>query len=350
MVRSRPSVRTPHAIAAALLHVVTACTPRPDPSLLPREDAGRQGDGGAVVLRKPPPRPSGPDGDDGREIAVALRSITLNHRDAWSTTGLDLDGLATSVDDPVSECLREQTAVDGEDGIDNVFGAEVFPLLEVTIPGVEESMRASLDSGQSVTILRLRGWNGTADDARVDVAWLPSVRVTASGSDFGAPPVWDGTDEALVREDALFGADLEQPLVRDDNAYVAGGVLVLRLPDRAELQLAADDASLQVRLTGATILAQVDTSGAMPLITLTGRWSIIDFMRTAEGVGVCRGTSEYNVLDASLRRSADVRSEPGSGGDGVACDAISVAITFVGTPVLIGPVWAPEPLASQCSG
>jgi hypothetical protein len=65
---------------------------------------------------------------------------------------------------------------------------------------------------------------------------------------------------------------------------------------------------------------------------LTGRWSFVDMLSHLEDIGVCAGTRDsdmyltaFNVL---TQRVMDIRSIPGTGGAGVACDAASVTLPF----------------------
>ena len=84
-------------------------------------------------------------------------------------------------------------------------------------------------------------------------------------------------------------------------------------------------------------------------MVVSGRWSIDDLILTAANIGVCEGTSDYNILTRTLDRIADVRSTPGTGGEDVECNAISVGVEFeVGTRVRIAGLAEGPPLADLC--
>ena len=81
---------------------------------------------------------------------------------------------------------------------------------------------------------------------------------------------------------------------------------------------------------------------------VSGRWSILDLLSTAENIGVCRGTGQYDILEAQLNAIADIRSRSGTGGPGVTCDAISVAVEFTGTRILCGGLTPGPAIANVC--
>ena len=329
-------------------------------------DSGSAMDGCEDGSRRPPPRPSVPDGD-GPEIVFGLKEVRLSQMgEAWRDIGFNLDGLCSVPPAPLVECLPPahpdaEPLVDGNQGIDNAFGAELTPLVDLVFPDLEDAARESEENGVGVLVFRIRGWNGEANDPRVDVTMAQSVAGTpgtagdmgppgAEFRDFTAydpdnpmrplpPPEWDGNDWLWVREGAFFMGNLEQPRIRDDNAYVADNKLVVSLPDRVEIVFADTMNGLLVRLTDAVAVATIseDRTRISPAV-FAGRWGILDLLDTARTVNVCDGDPEFNLLRNQLNTIADVRSEPGSGGPGVLCDAISVGVTFEGYRVRLAGV------------
>jgi hypothetical protein len=344
-----------------------------------RQDAGpmRQDAGpvsGECVGRVPSARPDVVDGDSVPEVLFGLRDVVLNQEagDEWADIGFNIDGLCTARPDYASECRPVQEGTrprtDGNEGIDNVFGAELFPLVAASVPGLEETARAAQRGGVGLPILRIRNWNGTPNDPRVDVAITQAVFTVpaeADGSpreirvnDFSPelldgspapPPAWDGNDHTYVREDTFFAADPDQPLVSDDNAYVVDNRIVVNLPDRVELLFPADGVGVVVRLTGAIAVGRIsDDRTRIENVVVAGRWSALDLLRTAENVGVCMGTGEYSVLRFRLDAIMDVRSAVGSGGPEVECDAVSIGVPFTGYRLQWGGLTPGRTLQSVC--
>lgn len=344
-----------------------------DPALLDAAvDAGGI-DGGPCALRRPPARPTGADAPDQEELVFSLKEVVLDQGgEAWRDIGYDVDGLCSVPPEPVVECVPpSRTAdpeVDGNNGIDNVFGHLLFPLVEVTVPDLEVTARAAQEEGIGNPVLRLRGWNGADDDPHVEVVISqavfgtpgdgtpapPAVTVGPDGPrlpDGGTPPppAWMGDDWFWVRDDTFFMGDEAQPLVRDDNAYVAGRVLVITLPDRIDVIFTAETEGLLVRLTDARASGRISADGTMlEDVTVAGRWSVLDLLMTASAIGVCPGSAEHRILVSQLERIADVRSTPGTGGAGVACDAVSLGVEFTGYRAHWAGLAPAPPLPNLC--
>lgn len=347
---------------------------RPDASLGDTDAGPSATDAPGRALQHPPPRPSVGDGPDGPSVAFALRDVLLDQGAEWARVGLDLDGLDTQADAPATECASPGAPRrDGEGGIDNVLGGELYPLLETAIPGLEARAREAQEAGRGALVLVVRGWNGGADDPRVEVALLETVLATsAEGATPDAPPAvtirspsdvelasggplplpaWDGDDWAWARDDGLLAGDLDAPLVVDADAYVAAGVLVASLRERTALTVRTDDAAIALRLSGATVLARLGPSSIeLEAVTIAGRWASVDVLSTAEDLGLCAGSAQREILAAQLDRIADVRSTPPTTIDpGVPCDAISVGVRWRGTRVRIAEVTPGATGASVCA-
>lgn len=321
-------------------------------------------------LKKPPPRPVGGDGPDVEPLLAALRDVELNQdSDRWRTIGLDLDDLDSQPPVPEVECVPPnpdaEPPIDGELGTDNVFGDKLFPIVRLALPSLESDTRAAQARGIGTVLVRLSRWNGEDDDPRVDVLLTQAAGATSASPDAvafegfelqmdGAPapePNWDGNDTFWARDDTFFMGNEEQPLVRDDNAYVANRTVVFRLPDRAEiLFFAGEEAGVRVRLTDGVAMGVLNEDATMlESATVTGRWSIVDLLDTGNNIGICVGTAERDLVEAQLDTIADVRSTPGTGGMGVECDAISLGVRFVGVRSLWGGLGPSRPLPDPCA-
>ncbi len=315
-------------------------------------DGGPPPDTGPCNSRVPPERPAGADEPGGEEVLFGLRTVELEQDgELWREIGLDLDGRCTEAPAFDTACRpprRSNPPADGVDGIDNVFGGELYPLVDLAVGGLQATARQAQDDGK-LPVVRIRGWNGMDDDPRVDVTITNAIyTVPAVGGmphphtvenfipvDMGAPvppPVWDGTDFGFFRDETFLGGDPDQPLLRDDNAYVSDRFVVAQLPERVEILFPAMDVGVLVRLTGATAVGRISDDGmTLENTVVSGRWSVIDLLSTAENVGICRGSDSYNILSGQLDTVADVRSRPGTGGEDVQCDAISIGVRFTGS-------------------
>ncbi|MCB9598305.1 MAG: hypothetical protein H6719_36665 [Sandaracinaceae bacterium] len=359
-------------VALAALVVATGCQVY-DASLV---DAGVDGggpiDGGECNNRVAPARPTTADGPDGEEILFGLRRVILAQDEGglWEGIGLDLDGHCTREPDYATECRpprRTRPPVDGDDGIDNVFGAELFPLVDLAVMGLETTARAAQEEGK-LPVVRIRGWNGMDNDPSVDVAitnaiyMVPevagaphphTVNAAFEPVDMGVrvpPPVWDGTDYGYFRETTFLDGNPDQPTIRDDSAYVVNRYVVARLPERVEILFPAQEVGVLVRLTDATAIGRISEDGStLEEATVSGRWSILDLLSTAENVGICRDSDSYDILSGQLDTIADVRSRAGSGGAGALCDAISLGVVFTGSRLQWGGLTPGPEVRNVCT-
>ena len=348
-----------------------------DPALLAdggaRTDGGPRHDAGPVCTTcpagRPPLRPAGPDGD-GPEAFYALRNIQLvQDRDRWRTIGYDLDGLDTQdVSDPV-ECtpgMGRDPETDGVGGVDNAFGHLITPLLLAAEPTFASDGQLNETNGLGAVLVRVTGWNGGRNDSLVKVTvtqsvfgtpkvdgGIPDASVPDGGVNYdaGVPPLprWDGNDAWWGRSDSFFSGDPLRPRIADDNAYVADGTIVMRLPDRREIIFSGDTQGVVFKLTDATLTVHVLADGnTVDQALLSGRWASNDILDAIPFVGVCPATSNYTLLSNLLATSVDLRSAPGSGGAGVICDALSVGIGFSGIRATWAGTAVGYTLANRC--
>ncbi len=331
--------------------------------------------------RFPSERPGGDDGDDVGEVVFVLKDIVFNQLGGrWKRIGFDLDGLCTTMDAPRGECTPQEPIVDGEGGIDNAFAGRLFVTINAAFQGkLEQTAQSFQNLGVGALALIVRGWNGTDTDPLVDVVVAQTVFGTTAGAvmqpgfdpalvqivpemdgqpahlALGStplpPPVWDGTDVFFVRNDAFVDGDVAQPIVRDEQAYVVDGRLVVKIPDRITLAFSGGDQGVLIRVRGtvsqiqmpmdpAALDAQVDA-------TISGRWAVSDIIQSATALGICEGTPTYDLALDTIRNAADVLSRPG-GDASQPCDAVSFGFLLTGWRGAIGGTVEPPPLPNLC--
>ena len=321
-----------------------------DESLL---DAGApDAAGGGCELARPPDRPTISDGADVDELIFAIKDVVLDQRDnRWRAIGYDLDGLCSDEPDPVVECLPPAVSgppeIDGERGIDNTFGHNLVPILLAARSDFQTRATSGQNQGLGALLLIVRGWNGERDDPRVE--GILSQTVFGSAEAVAEPideidvsdgmlringelrpiPRWDGDDHFWVRSDGFLEGDISQPRLRDDNAYVADGTIVLRLPDRFPLVLGGDQTGVEFVLSDVVFTAELSADGRrIESAVLAGRWAIFDILAAIELAAICPGSSDYFTLMRLLDLAADIRGVPGTGGPRATCNAISLGLLF----------------------
>jgi len=356
-----------------------------DPELA-SNSAGCDSEGSA----EPPPRPEMADNapqDDVPETVYALNDVILDTTQddpvtfdpLWKTTGFNLDSRCTTVENSLWACdppgPNPQHATDGLRGVDNAFGPALFPLVDIQYqalestkkmmdssyvsyaPTLQEYAAKVVSTGQSALVLRMRRWNGTPNDPSVTVHITQSVYGKPGDGSANVPtyspgdvPAWEGNDWFWVRSDTFLNGMDSEPKVFDNNAYVRDGVVVLRLPDRAELIFVGPGLGLRVALVQGTGTAVLREDGGLDNVQIGGRWTRTDVIQTAQSVGVCPSNpSLYNLLVTAVDNNSDLRSNQDADGDGAPCDAISFGVSFRrGYPARIAGLVTGAPLPDTC--
>lgn len=325
-----------------------------------------------------PPR-GAVDGPDGEELVFALRNVHLDQAtdESWKDIGWNLDRKNTTAQDPIMECEPPGgiPTVDGTAGIDNKFGAQLYPILQLRYSNtqarfagdtLEQFARDSETSGLGAVIIRVRDYNGLADDPQVTVdisqsvfgtqgtagqATAPAVNETNKTLANGQPlPAlkWDGNDWFWVRTDNFVGSGMSNPVIEDRRAYVTNHQVVIRLPDRATIRFVGQGLGVSVQLTDAVAVATMDPAHTAMEVDVGGRWAVSDLIETAQYVGICPTAMDFDLLTGILAGFADLMSDPTQAGTSSTCDALSIGVTFDGPRARIGGVAPADPLPNPC--
>lgn len=364
------------AIAACGAVACAGC----DRAQIVRRDAAASGGGLRV-----PERPETGDAS-GEERTYVLRDpILAQQPDRWRTLGWDLDGRCTAppsdgddgggidggavdggaVDGGLwagwdLECTPRRPSsagpvIDGDECRDNAFGAYVSVALAALPTDVEEQASVRMARGEYAIFVRVRGYDGTEDDPLVEVDVWPTVYGAPAGGMRGDALRWDGTDELWLAREAFSSLEDDAAIIRDTQAYVAGGLLVMRVPTRVDFDFASDDVLLRMRITDATITGRIEPDPAAGLreVTISGRWPLADLFEQLPWLGLCPGDpgdeAVARLIRDGLEPAADVASEPVIGSAPlVPCEAASLAIGFTGYAARRGGVTSFERPPGVC--
>jgi hypothetical protein len=416
-----------HALVGLLL-LLPGCSALLDLNLDFSRDSGANEDveetdpidptGCVMGSKRPPPRPpASTEAASIPELLFMLKDVVLSD----PTAAINVDRTCTSIGGPWT-CLPppelerylagQSFAVppDGLQGEENQFAREVYPIINVFFATDEGDLEAtahlSQGSGVGSPVIRIREYNGAANDPRVTVIVTQSVFAVAGepgattspevcivedplrgavphvphledggGACLGEEipplpvereydengfvvgvasydPAWDeGTLWTWVRSDTFAEGNEAWPLVVDEAAYVSDWTLVARMPDNVEFKLVGDGQAVVAKWTDAFAIAKLkeDLSGTEPHdVLVAGRWSKTAMLETAQAVGVCPGDPAYlvgsNVLDAKL----DVRSNREDEGLDVRCDAVSFALTHTAHRANFGGIALGQPVPNAC--
>lgn len=351
-----------------------------DPSLLLPGDAGALSgmlDGGACVPVTPPTRPAvvSPDAEAQISLIVAaFNSIDIGVGADGGVTpyGYDLDGVCTCPGPP--SCARDDMAhatCDDKGGVDNNAVLLFLALGAATSTGTLR-IDQGLQSGQYGLLIAIKGYNGEANDDKVEVDFYVSNGLNRT-SDGGIPtPLLDGTDQWTIDPNSLVpscAGGLEcQPLYSDDVAYVSNGFVIAHMSrpipiafgDRTFLGGATMSLSDAV-IVGELAPFQLSHGGVSRQLTggtIAGRWPTSQLLSTLSTVGdpirdggfLCGDSPAYKVIKAVACGAADI-SQNHSNDNNVplaVCDAVSVGMHFTAVPAVLGGVLAVDAAPAGC--
>lgn len=323
---------------------------------------------GCVIARWPA-RPQIDDVPGGGTIELVNAVRTVDYgigRDAGIPRdfGFDLDGVCTC---PGVESCRTLPNAERHCDLDQGRDTEVSKLLETfstVSPAFSQSgINESLSAGYYGLLVRVRRYNGTANDPSVEVAVFNS-----SGSqreaDGGAPirPRWDGTDTWTVDPASAKGAvgPPYEPVYVDVNAYVAGWSLVATIDFPLTLGTIAGQSTVTVDLKGSVVSGVIVPDGQTFRIdhgVFAGRWPTARLLPSLAVLPdpfdpshyLCGDASaSYDGIKALVCDGQDIVSDVRQDMTGAPCDAVSLSVAFTAGVARLGELLAIPPPVQPC--
>lgn len=333
-------------------------------------DSSLMENGLATVPERPPASTSSKADDV--EAVFAFRNMSLDQSgDRWRKIGLDLDGMNTTSIADAAECVAANgnPPLDGLKGIDNAFGQFVLPTVVSLISCLEDNIALNQGLGRGTVLLRLREWNGTPNDAQVDVSVVSAVDGTSlddvsdvewggpdgsnlmlSGGTADAPdPGWDGEDYFFVDPSSLVAGDIDRPEVWKADAYISSGRVVLPLDTAASFVFLTGPGSFSISVNGFLIADISEDGETVDKGVIAGRFPAGELVATLAPLGICDESLRGSVV-GQLTNNLDLRVDPDEGSPDDECTASGVAFSFQGVRARIADRPAPIelPIPDPC--
>ncbi len=332
----------------------------------PANDAAIDGDNCNHARLPPRPDRDDPGGGDAGELIFATQSLVFEP-DAGNgeTVGYDLDGFCTCPG-PKSCNAPGKTVCDDGRGRDNSAGALLANFTSYADVFNPKTINTRLAKGRVGLLLRLRDYNGTANDTQVEGAIFLS-NGTDGVQDGGTPmvPQYMGKDVWTVDPRSLVGGVAPPYLPTTDNAdnsaYVKDDVIVASL-NATYIEFAAISGSsqFQVELKSVVVTAKIihgpNNTFAIQDGLLAGRWPSRKLLTSLAGVHdplnpggyLCGDSGAYQGIKSLACTNRDIASSLQNDGQNANCDALSFALRFTASPALLGPVFAGPPPITPC--
>ncbi|MDB4936517.1 MAG: hypothetical protein JWP87_3489 [Labilithrix sp.] len=292
--------------------------------------------------KRVPDRPgAGTGGPGGGNLFGALSAVRFLEPPGAPPLGYDLDKLCTC---PDRRACKNPKAVDQQcdvpgTGIDNAAGG----ILNVLFPPQADALlQSSLRHGKKGIMIRVQGWDGSANDSDVSVSVFNIVGLKGD-EEGGAPATFDGgADEFIVDDASLLNAMDLGSRYFDTSAYVTNGLLVAALDYDFRLEVPTGDAAavVFVPLRAARLVGKIERVGTTGLrmsnAQLVGRVPIAEIFAQLAAIGLCQNNPMYPTVKASTCAALDLPAKPANDGKDVGCDALSIAIGITAGPAKIG--------------
>ena len=296
-----------------------------------------------------PKNPGGPPPDGTGTIALAISKLYFGEgADGWKHYGLDIDGKTTTYRSS-DVCILTPGAQpaeqsDGDNGIDNSFGENLFHLLTSVVPDVATTANAALLAGDATQLFALRDLGAGPSYSPLPGTLYRALPMSA--------PAWDGRDVRSIDLSSFVNETPATPALVFSGGYMNARTWVGTPPIGIvpfDLHFpTAGHTSLPLPLSHVQVVMNIDPtnrtgSGVISAVIATEdavTWAR-NFGRDSPRAAFC-GEAASEQLAYEIRQSADILLD-GTNAPGQPCNAISFGIGFDAVQVTMGgPASAPH--------
>lgn len=315
------------------------------------DDAAMEAGPGHCGKTYPDP-PGGTDAPISNTVVLALRSVDLGEGEA-NPPGYDLDKQCTCYMDAGPTCVSPYQHCDAPDGVDN-GGAALINLVSIATGGANFGstyFSNKAEQGRWSLLVQVTGYNGQANDPKVDVALFPSKGLGA------ATPKWDGSDAWPVDAASVTNGDLAMPVYKSAGAYVSNHVLVAAMPS-VSLTISGEVNTITMKLSEGVLTGTLASFGGTFRITdgvVAARWyepdifAALSSYRDSKGKPLCTDLGfTYSTAKGAICNGLDILKDQG-GAKSLPCDSLSVGIGFHADPAKLGAVTVPPMPTPGCA-
>ncbi len=275
--------------------------------------------------------------------------------DAWKSFGYNLDHLISTPKGinhcrPVNGANPGAVKQDGNNGIDNSWGANIVPVAkELTGNEVSTTVTQAVLDGEGTLIVRLSNLGPEPTQSGV----LTGIYF---GAHLGGPPKLDGSDLWPVTAESVNGGDLNGPKLfsasyMSDSVWVSGAPtdMTLSFPISGfGIALPLKHAVLTMQITGAGASAQA--SGGVIAGVVDTEVFIAELKRSfgALDASLCEDSVFQNIAQ-QYRAASDIMLDGSNGNPNQTCNGISLGLGFEVAPIQLGPVAPPAAPSDPCT-
>ena len=310
---------------------------------------------GCPAAKRIPATPTNRASGSGDERIGAMSALHFLSPEGTTPLGYDLDNLCTC---PAKRACSNPKATNnqcdvGNTGIDSAAGELLNSLFP---PQYDALLQQALKLGLNGLVVRVQGWDGSADDGDVAVSVYNVVGV--KGAEGGAGANFDGNDEFVVDDRSILAGSYPGSLYTDTSAFVSKGILVasfdfdfrLAVPNIQDAAVAPGVA--EIPFTSAHLVGKIEKVGTAGLrmvdAQMVGRLPVDRIFSQLPHVGLCGDSALFAQVKNKACEVLDLPTSPASDGKNVPCDALSFALGATISPAKLGGHGPAPPSTSPC--
>ncbi len=302
----------------------------------------------------------------------ALDSVDFGVRDGGKppVMGFDLDSVCTCQGTPPApeSCKVGPTAkqhCDDPGGIDNQGESLIVAFSNYSGFFDQGFINNRIANGFYGAMIRIRSYNGLANDTQVEVSVYTSNGTVGVEKGFPAQPNHDGKDTWTLDPNSLLGGfipDGGEPIPNgavDPNAYVSGNILVASLDVPLAVGAGNGEGTVTIDLNNSVIIGKlVADKGAFRIDNglISGRWNARKMLTGLKALydpldntqHLCGNDPVYQGLKQIICKYPDVTGNLQQDGKNAPCDSISIGFAYSSSPAKIGPTFARPDSGQPC--
>ena len=312
---------------------------------------------------EPPPQPDASTPPPTTTTTFALHTLYLGEADrsgtpstmAWKSYGFDLDGLTTTKSSTdvctLTKGAPTSNQADGNNGIDNSWGATLLPIHQTaaSMPTPSVTANDSIAAGTWTVQLMV---TGLSSDAHQSATGLVAQIFSSGAYDDGTPTFDNTTDWPVVSTSVKDGQTIASGAIASfTSAYINDGTFVSgKGPDPLVLNMNIGGIAIAFNVHDAIITFDHTTPNAITNGTIAGTLDTQEVVATMKQIAGQFSTalcgSAFDGIAQQIEQASDILDD-GSNQSGTPCTAISIGIGFdavqVANPTKVVPPPSPPP-------
>jgi len=320
---------------------------------------GSGGSGGTPTMNgeQPPGRPDGMTAGDGKDTVFAIKKLYLGDTDrdgkpdktqGWKHLGFNLDKKITNCTGTACNQIADQCKPaaggspafvypDGDDGIDNSFGANILPIILGIQSDASKTINDAIAGGKFTIMIDVKKLGSKSE-------YNPLGAALYAGGDMMATPKFDGSDKWPLLPQLLNGRNPADPKVSFSQSYVVDNTWVSGEAAPVTLQLSVAGFALQLDIKQAIIAFEMASdhksakNGTVAGVLNTEQ--LVTELKQVAGsfdMSLCSGGTIDSIVN-QIRQASDIMANGTSGTSSQTCDGISIGLGFDAGLVQLGDV------------